>query len=369
VRRVDRLVIKELFGPWLFGVALFSALLIAATYLGRIAEYVVKGIPASTVGEVTVLLLPAILVQTFPMAMLLSALLGFGRLSSDSEVVALRAAGVSLPRILWPVFMLSITVAGAAFLANENIVPAAAKRSEGIMMAIARSNDTRTSDPVSFTQFEKGRLVAMIQAQNDSLGAGTLSGVPVATYETVVEPSLFFFADRLAYRGQDDWRIRGDAKMISADLKTKVDLTGGAWPANLPKITTSPEDILAKNLKAFDSLSMAEIRERISQGIANKTLKPKEVRNFEYGYWNKIALPLAAVVFGVLGGALGIRSHRTSTAAGFALAVAIIFGYFMIANFMNVWALNGVLPPYVASFAPVVVGTLAAGFIIWRKNG
>ncbi len=366
---MDRLVVKELIGPWLFGVALFSALLIAATYLGRIAEYVVKGVPAATVGQVTALLLPAVLVQTFPMSMLLSALLGFGRLSSDSEIVALRAAGVSLPRILWPVLLFALVVSGIAFASNENIVPAAAKQSEAIMMALARNNDTRSSDPVSFTQFDKGRLVAMIQAQNASLGARTLSGVTIVTYESDGAPSLIMFADELEYRGEDDWRIRGNAKMISADLKTKVDLTGGAWPSSLPKITTSPQDILAKNLKAFDSLSMAEIRERISSGIANKTLKPKEVRNFEYGYWNKIALPLAAVVFGVLGGALGIRSHRTSTAAGFALAVAIIFGYFMIANFMNVWALNGVLPPYVASFAPLVVGTVAAGIIIWRKNG
>ncbi|MBC8065622.1 MAG: LptF/LptG family permease [Chlorobia bacterium] len=119
---------------------------------------------------------------------------------------------------------------------------------------------------------------------------------------------------------------------------------------------------------------MRELREVIEKDDkAAKTpggrlLKPSENRNYQYGYWNKIALPLAAFIFGTLGAALGIRNHRTGTAAGFALAVAIIFGYFTVANFMNVWALNGAIAPYVASFSPIAIGFIAAVFIIWRRN-
>ena len=79
IRRIDRLIIKEIIGPWMFGVALFGALLFAATYLGRVAEYVSKGVPADLIGQVTILILPAILVQTFAMSILLAALLAFGR--------------------------------------------------------------------------------------------------------------------------------------------------------------------------------------------------------------------------------------------------------------------------------------------------
>jgi lipopolysaccharide export system permease protein len=94
-----------------------------------------------------------------------------------------------------------------------------------------------------------------------------------------------------------------------------------------------------------------------------------EIANYEYGYWNMISVPLAALVFGTLGAVLGIRGHRTGTSTGFALSIAIIFGYVTLANFMNVWAMGGVIPAYVASFAPLAVGMVVALYIMWRRNG
>jgi lipopolysaccharide export system permease protein len=368
VKRLDALIVRELLGPWFFGVALFSSLLLAATYLGRIAEYAVRGVPPAQLGELALLLLPAILVQTFPMSMLLSSLLGFGRLSGDSEIVALRAAGASLHRILAPVAVFALVVAGTAFLANEHLVPRAAKRSEAIMSSLARNLSGKSTDPVSMTQYENGKLTAIIHARNVSPMARTLEGVTVIAYEPNGRESFILFAKEMEYRSENDWRIRGGATLISRDLRSKVELTGDAWPEQMPKLTLRPEDILSRNLKSFESLSMAEIREQIEQGTANRTLSEKQIRNLEYGYWNKIALPLAAVIFGLLGGALGVRNHRTPAAAGFALAVAIIFAYMTVANFMNVWALNGALPPYVASFSPLALGAVAAAIIIKRKN-
>ena len=111
LRQIDRLITKELIGPWLFGVGLFSALLMAATYLGRLVGYIVDQAPGELVGQLVVLSLPAILVKTFTMAVLLAALLAFGRLSSDSEIVALRAGGASIYRIVAPVAFFSLLVA------------------------------------------------------------------------------------------------------------------------------------------------------------------------------------------------------------------------------------------------------------------
>src|ERR1041384_8353336 len=111
------------------------------------------------------------------------------------------------------------------------------------------------------------------------------------------------------------------------------------WPDQIPLLNMSPEDIFAGQTTDPAVWSMAELMSRVRKGRESGNLTPKQIRNYEYQYWNKIALPLAAFIFGTLGATLGIRNHRTGTATGFALAVAIIFGYFTIANFMNVWAL------------------------------
>ena len=165
-------------------------------------------------------------------------------------------------------------------------------------------------------------------------------------------------------------RIRGKATLTRADGSQVLTLDEGAWPPDVPEVTFSVEDLLKKGQKTFEPFSMRELREIIQKENAatTKTMTAKELRNFQYGYWNKIALPLAAFIFGTLGAALGVRNHRTGTAAGFALAIAIIFGYFTIANFMNVWALGGSFPPFVASFTPIVIGLIASVIIIWRRN-
>jgi len=69
-----------------------------------------------------------------------------------------------------------------------------------------------------------------------------------------------------------------------------------------------------------------------------------------------------------VGRPLGIRNHRTGAAAGFWLSIMIIFAYMTTANFMAQFALGGKIPPWAASFTPIVVGFLVAVYTIHRKN-
>lgn len=362
-------------------------MLFAGTYLGRVTEYITKGVSPDLIAQISLTLLPAILVQTFAMSVLLAALLSFGRLSSDSEIVAVRAAGVSLFRIIAPVSVFSTVIAICAFAINETVVPIAAKRSAQLLDQVARQLDGTNYKDTSYPITEKGELKAMVVAKDFSPSQGILRGATIIGFkgkESLKEeerglPSAYLYAEELEFdpkkfESGGGWRIRGSATITKADGSEVIVLKDGAWPPELPQANFSIGDLLSKGLKSFELLSMRELREIIDKNEAAasiegaKTLSPKELRNYEYGYWNKIALPLAALIFGTLGAALGIRNHRTGTAAGFALAVGIIFAYFTVGNFMNVWALNGAIPAYVASFSPIAIGLVASVIIIWRRN-
>lgn len=374
IRRLDMLVLKELIGPWIFGVSMFTMLLVAATYLGRIAKFIVNGVSASTIIHVTVLLLPAILVQTFAMALLLGALLAFGRLSGDSEITAIRAAGVSLYRIVLPVAIFSLAVAGVAFYLNEKVVPPAAVESVKLMSSIAQQTSATAAQPVMQKVVQNGKLVAMIGAKNFNpgglgLGPPTLDGVFLMSYDSNGRENFIMYAKQFEYRQLTDWRIRGGAEIFSRDMSVHTKIDGDVWPSQyIPRLTLSPEEILASQNNDMSVYSMGQIQELIRKGKESGNLTIEQQRNYEYGYWNKIALPLAAFIFGTLGATLGIRNHRTGSATGFAISVAIIFSYFTLANFMNVYAQGGIFPPYVASFTPIAIGLVASGVIIWRRN-
>jgi lipopolysaccharide export system permease protein len=130
----------------------------------------------------------------------------------------------------------------------------------------------------------------------------------------------------------------------------------------------SPLDILTDKVSNLDVFSMSQIQNEIEKEKRKPKPRKDKIGNYEYGYWNKIALPLAALIYGLLGAPLGIRNARTGTATGFALSVAIIFAYVTIGNTLNVYAMAGKIPAFVASFTPLVIGLIFSGVIMWRRN-
>ncbi len=368
MKQIDKLIIKELVGPWIFGVAMFSTLLMAATYLNRIAGYIVDGLPLGLVAKITLLLLPAMLVNSFAMSVLLASLLAFGRLSSDSEIVALRASGASMIRIVMPVMAFSLVIALATFLFNDQIVPPAAAQSQILVNEIANRTKGIQGLPVSFPLEEDGKLSGQLMAQAFDIPRGILSGVTVVAYNNDHNPTFYMTCPTLEYKPKEkSWHVRGGGVLVPADGGMIVHFKE-AWPNVMPKTDLSPSDILTINENDMNRFSMKEIVRQMEVGRARGTLTPEHIHNLEYGYWNKITVALAAFIFGSLGAVLGIRNQRTSAASGFATAIAIIFGYFALANFMNVWALSGVLPAWMASFAPIIIGFIATAIIMWRRN-
>ncbi|MGV3615636.1 MAG: LptF/LptG family permease [Fimbriimonas sp.] len=368
MKQIDRLILKEIFGPWIFGVGLFAALLMAGTYLNKIADYVVQGAPGGLIIQLVALLIPAILVKTFTMAVLLAALLAFGRLSSDSEIVALRAGGASIYRIVQPVMLFSFAIALVTFGFNEIVVPSAASRAKTLMRELADKGPTTDGEPIEFPIATKGKLRAHVVAQSFNLGARLMRGVTIVAYGDDGKTTHYLSAPEMEYRGENEWRILGTGtKLIDAQGGYVLKMSE-VWPESIPKITKSPADLLLASNNDPDLLSMREVQAEITRAREDGDVTDARVRNMEYWYWNKISVPLAAFIFGTLGAVLGIRNHRTGTAAGFALAVGIIFGYVTLANFMNVWAQGGVLPPWAASFAPLALGLVASGIIMWKRN-
>lgn len=368
MRRLDRLVIQELFGPWAFGVAIFTVLIMAGTYLFRITDLLAKGVAFTQVMELSILLLPGVMAKTFAMAVLLATLLSFGRLSGDSEIVAIKACGVSLARLMIPVAVFGAFVAALAFSFNELLVPGASLRAETLQGRIAKNLTGREPVPTVPPVMEQGRVAALVSALGFDFADQTLTGATITVFDKTGTPSFFMHAAKLRFRGDDDWRIEGGGTILSADGATWAKLEGDAWPTQAPKLEFTPKDILAAKLKDPDSLSMSQMAEQIARAKANPRADPKQLANLEYGYWNKVALPLAALIYALVGAPLGIRSHRAGAATGFWLAVVIIFAYMLLANFMAIWAQGGAFPAWIASFGPLVVGAGVALFTIWKKN-
>lgn len=370
MRKVDRLIWKELWGPFGFGIAIFGALVFAAVMLTRITEWIVQGIAPMTVAELSLLFTPAIMTKSAAMAALLATLLAFTRLSNDSEVVALRAAGASLFRVMRPVALFCLLIAGLTFAVNEWVVPAASLRANALQIEVKRAIDQdRLVRSINRTINIRDGGILMLNALDFSLERSTLTQADLIVFDKNKVRSWWLQAEELRYFGPRDWRIVGRARLINAAGTQVIDLESGAWPEQVEQPDITPRNLFAGFTTDLDVLSMPQIMEEIQRLRRDPNPDWKQINNLEFGFWNKIALPLGAVVFGLLGAPLGIRNQRTGMGAGFALAIGLTFGYMMLANFMAVYSRGGVLPPVVASFTPLMIGIVAAAFTIARKNG
>src|ERR1051325_5381292 len=104
---------------------LLALLLLTATLMGqqasRFGELLMgSGVPLPLIWEIMAALFPNVLSFTLPMAMLAGTMIGFSRMGSDSELVAMRAAGVGTQRLLWPVLLLGVLLSAATLLDRKS---------------------------------------------------------------------------------------------------------------------------------------------------------------------------------------------------------------------------------------------------------
>ena len=124
VRILDKYIFREVCKAFLFGICAFSAVFIGSGTLFKIAKYITDyGASLSAVVKVFVFGLPNVIMWTFPMSMLLATLLTFGRLSSSSEITAMKSCGIGFFRIAMPAILLGFLVSIVAILFNEHVVP------------------------------------------------------------------------------------------------------------------------------------------------------------------------------------------------------------------------------------------------------
>ena len=234
-----RYVLKELIAPFLaslFGITF----LFVVDFLVKILDNVLsKGLPASTVLEIFVLNLAWMLSLSIPMAVLVSCLMSFGRMSGDQEITAVKAAGVSPLSLIRPVFVVGMLLSVLLMLFNNWVLPEANHRSVELMNAVSRKKPHVFIDAGKLiTQFPDVQLwVSRIDPSS-----GTLYGIQVFELEHKGPPRIVY-ADSASMEYVDNgatlmFKLRsGETHVVDADD-----------PSNYFRIRFFAQDLALKNV-------------------------------------------------------------------------------------------------------------------------
>ena len=138
VRILNRYLLRQHFAPLGFALAALTAILILQQVAKQFGNLVGKGLPWGVIFQAFVLSIPFIIAMTLPMAVLVAVLYANSRLAADNEITAMKAGGISLGRILWPVVRGATLLALFAFLWNDQLLPRANHRLRTLLVDIQR---------------------------------------------------------------------------------------------------------------------------------------------------------------------------------------------------------------------------------------
>lgn len=370
MKLVDRLVIRDLIGPFLFGVAAFSSLAFAISVLMKVTDWLMRGMPFLTALEVIAYAFPSIFFMTLPMSTLLAVLMGVGRLSGESEIVALFASGVSLYRIALPILGMGIIVSGFAMLLNEVVAPAANSRSAKLQASVFKQAAAKGQ---SFTLEDTATNSLIIVKGGLDEEKGILRNVTVIQFRDN-QTSVLVYASRAEWSGLYDkskayrWKLYdGSTRLFDpSDPHTVATTTFRNTQTREIVIQKTPSELAPfRNLNS-DSMSFRQLSTMVNYLRAHPDRPWDKIRQFDVDRWNKIAIPLTSLIFALIAAPLGIRPQRSSSGVGFGLSILVILLYYIMGRYTFSLAVQGNISPTMGAFAPCIVGVLAA-IVLLRK--
>ena len=358
---LDKYILKQMLQPFCFGVAAFSTIFVASSFLFRVTQYITQyGASYSSLFRLFLCLMPEVINYTFPMSMLLASLLTMGQLSGNSEITAMRSGGLSFRRIAAPILAAGFVVSLFSVVWAEKVVPPAKAEYERIIRQEIKNNTKPPSqDHVLIKNIHNGQLERLTYARTFDEKDGVMKDITIEEWQN----------GRIV-RIQRTPSAKWENGTWVMDKGTVTELTGEdgltrtmTFEKQVLPISETPKTITLDQ-KDPDEMTIGELKMYID--ILKRQYMPTS--KYEMEIYRRFTVPLASFFFALIGVPLGVQSQRTGASMGLGFSVVIIFIYYSIMTFMTGLGQGGVIPPLIASLTPNVLCGAVGCWLIWKKD-
>lgn len=361
-RKIDRYVLNELFEPFLFGMAFFVAIWLIDLMMELVNLIFTKGVPVQVVFLLFIYSLPPTLVISFPMAILLATLVAFGRLSSDSEITALKAGGYSFTRIVAPAVLSGILITTVTFLFNEKIVPVSNdkftklfRREVTLKRPLPQISENR------FFEAGPGRkfFVQKYDSESKNMHGVVMYEGQAKNFPRVIEAEKAYLGEGVCHF----WNGRiSDISSIGTDDHYTY-FTHMEYPLDTHYVDPDqvPENKNARQMNIRELYT--HIRELEQKGFSEAALA-----NNRLEFWTKTSIPFGSLIFVLIGAPLGTQTSRSGTSIGIGLSVVIIFVYYVFFAAGKAFAKAAYLSAFSGVWLPnFIIGAVGLCLILRSK--
>ena len=367
---MDRYIFTQLLMPFLFGVGAFSSIVLAIGSLFDLVRQVAEaGLPITVALEVMALKMPQFVVYSFPMSLLLTGMMTYGKFSSDSEIIAFRSCGVSVYRLMLPALILSIIVTGITFFFNELLVPSSSQRATTTLArALKQDKPTFKKDHIVQPEYKiverngKKEQVLVRLFYAEKFDGKTMTGLTILDKSQAERglSQILNAESAVLDSTKNTWDFsNGTIYLIAPDASYRNIVTFKHQQLQLPQ---SPFELAALDNKNPDEMSVGELMDYLDQ--IQITGDRKKILTVAVTIQRKLAFPFVCIVFGLIGSAMGIRPQRSGKATSFGVSVLMIFGYYLMMFIFGALGQDEIISPFLAGWLPNFIGLAIGGWLV-----
>jgi lipopolysaccharide export system permease protein len=360
VTTLDRYVAREVMVPFAVGVLLLTFALVTGRLL-KLTEMVVNhGVKLGDVATLIGFIMPAFLELTFPMAVLLGVLMGFGRMSGDRELIAARACGVSLYRLTAPVLGVALAVYALSSWLAFSVRPWA---NAHLREALFELTQTRSSAGLKEKVFNRNLPGLVVYVDQVSASDETLHGVMISDarnpgqQNTIIARSGVIIPDRL--RKAITLRLFGGS-IFGVEAASN---TSHVSSFHIYDLSVRPDAELGIGDRDPEEMTLGQLRAAIAR--ARAAGKPDYDAETELA--SKYTLPFTTVLFALLGVPLGLKPARGGQSERFGVAIGLFFVYYSLMRAGEALAQRGQLDAAIAMSIPDLIFAALALWLFVRS--
>lgn len=360
-RLIERYILRTIFPYALAAFALVTGILFVQQS-GRYLESIFHtAVPATFTYNVALAVLPTVLTVTVPMAVLAGTIIGFGRMGSDSELIAMQAGGASRRQIVLPALLIGIMATLVAFEVNLNEAPRAQQQLRSIIARAALYRLDSPVEPQTFTTDIPGYLIYVREGDKTR---GQWGGVFLRSQEADGSIRLV-----TASSGRIDSSAEKSELVLQDAVQTKLPPANAANQQYVVErlaqlrilFNTGRNDLITRlerpELKP-DEMTFRELRAFLNRSAGT------DHREAVLTFHKRLALSLSPLLFAFLGGSLALRLRRGSRGFGALISLVVMLAYYLLTLAGDQMARAGSIPPVVGGWAATLL-TLLVGLVLF----
>lgn len=365
MRIIRNYILRESLIPFILSLVVLTSVFLLGNLIQLTNLVINKGVSLATIGQVFLLYVPVLLGYTIPIASLVGVILAFSRLSSDNEILALRASGIHILRLLFPIAYIGIILSLFSIVLNERIIPYAHHEQQKLLKNLGSNNPTALLEAGVFINAFQDQVLFIHRIEDNKMYNITIyQPQPNGPTRTIIAKEGEF----TPIPGTDEIKLK---LMNGTSDEPSKDNPKNFYKLNFTNFFMTLD--LSKNKEKLEkkpkSMTLGELTQRIKElkklkASTDPATNPKKLNEdlaiFITEFHRKISWSFSPLIFMLFGFPLAVITNKRERSANIILAVICAAVYYLLSLGCEALSVQELVNPAFVMWAPNAIGLIAA---------